>query len=168
MPNRKLGKYFTESEFTYSQVGTSLKIDNSFQTPQQVVNATKLCSQILDVIREYYGKSVDISSGFRCPLLNSNKKIGGATNSYHLTGNAADINVSGHLPKDVFNDIMEGKIKLPNGKPLRSIIDECIYEEKHLKTGIVRWVHIQRSDNPRGKFMYSPDGKTYQTVTHRI
>lgn len=54
---------------------------------------------ILQKIRNHFGKSVVINSGYRTPTYN--KKVGGSTYSQHLYGNAADIKISGVKPKDV-------------------------------------------------------------------
>ena len=43
----------------------------------------------LDNIREFYGKPIIITSGYRCPELNA--KVGGKPNSQHLKGEAADL-----------------------------------------------------------------------------
>ena len=48
---------------------------------------------ILQKIRDHFGKSVTITSAFR--TASHNKKVGGATYSQHLYGTAADIKVSG-------------------------------------------------------------------------
>lgn len=48
---------------------------------------------ILQKIRDHFGKAVTINSAFR--TFSHNKKVGGATYSQHLYGTAADINVSG-------------------------------------------------------------------------
>lgn len=53
----------------------------------------------LQQIRDHFGAAVTINSGYRSP--SHNKRIGGATNSYHLYGRAADIVVSGHKPREV-------------------------------------------------------------------
>lgn len=47
----------------------------------------------LEFIRDYYGKPVYINSGCRCP--EHNRFIGGADNSQHLYGRAADFVVDG-------------------------------------------------------------------------
>lgn len=47
----------------------------------------------LQKIREHFGKPVSVTSGYRTEAYN--KKIGGATNSYHVKGMAADITVTG-------------------------------------------------------------------------
>ena len=48
---------------------------------------------ILQKIRDHFGKAVTINSAFR--TFSHNKKVGGATYSQHLYGTAADIKVSG-------------------------------------------------------------------------
>ncbi len=48
---------------------------------------------ILEDVREHFGKPVIINSGNRCPT--HNKNVGGATNSYHVRGRAADIVIKG-------------------------------------------------------------------------
>lgn len=54
---------------------------------------------ILQKIRNHYGKAVNINSGYRTPAYN--KKVGGATYSQHLYGTAADIRITGVKPKDL-------------------------------------------------------------------
>ena len=55
--------------------------------------------EILQKIRDHFGKPVTINSAYRTPAYN--KKVGGATYSQHLYGLAADIAVSGVGPKAV-------------------------------------------------------------------
>ena len=54
---------------------------------------------ILQKIRDHFGKAVTINSAFR--TASHNKKVGGATYSQHLYGKAADIKVSGVAPSKV-------------------------------------------------------------------
>lgn len=55
--------------------------------------------EILQQIRDHFGKSVNINSGYRCATLN--KAVGGDTNSSHMQGMAADIIVTGVKPSEV-------------------------------------------------------------------
>lgn len=55
--------------------------------------------EILQKIRNHFGKAVNINSGYRTPT--HNKKEGGATYSQHLYGTATDIRISGVRPKDI-------------------------------------------------------------------
>lgn len=54
---------------------------------------------ILQKVRDHFGKAVTITSAFR--TASHNKKVGGATYSQHLYGKAADIKVSGVVPSVV-------------------------------------------------------------------
>jgi peptidoglycan hydrolase-like protein with peptidoglycan-binding domain len=54
---------------------------------------------VLVKIREHFGKPVHVNSGIRCATHNTN--VGGATQSQHLRGTAADITVEGVEPHRV-------------------------------------------------------------------
>lgn len=85
-----MGKYFSISEFAKSDIANKRGIDN--RLPEELVpHAEYLINQVLDPLREWYGKPIYINSGYRCPKLNS--AVGGVKNSFHLTGCAADIDV---------------------------------------------------------------------------
>lgn len=53
----------------------------------------------LQKIRDHFGAAVTINSAYRTATYN--KRVGGATNSYHVKGQAFDIVVSGHTPAEV-------------------------------------------------------------------
>lgn len=53
----------------------------------------------LQKIRDHYGVPVTINSAYRTRTYN--KKVGGATNSYHIKGRAFDIIVKGHTPSEI-------------------------------------------------------------------
>lgn len=55
--------------------------------------------EYLQKIREHFGKSITITSAYRCPSYN--KSIGSGTGSYHTKGQAADIVVNGVSPREV-------------------------------------------------------------------
>lgn len=55
--------------------------------------------EYLQTIRDHFGKSITITSAYRCPSYN--KSIGSGTGSYHSKGGAADIVVSGVAPREV-------------------------------------------------------------------
>jgi hypothetical protein len=55
--------------------------------------------EILQQIREHFGKPVTVTSGYRCPTYN--KSVNGATASRHAKGQAADIVVAGVKPAEV-------------------------------------------------------------------
>jgi hypothetical protein len=53
----------------------------------------------LQRIRTHFGKAVNVSSGYRCPV--HNKNVGGATGSRHAKGQAADIYINGVKPAEI-------------------------------------------------------------------
>lgn len=64
-----------------------------------VVFVSPALVDVLQNIRNHFGKSVIINSGYR--TVTYNKKVGGATYSQHLYGTAADIRISGVSPKQI-------------------------------------------------------------------
>lgn len=55
--------------------------------------------EVLQAIRENFGRPVTITSAYRTP--SHNKAVGGTTYSQHLYGKAADIKIAGVAPKKV-------------------------------------------------------------------
>ena len=88
----KLSANFSVSELTRSQTATRKGIDNS-PNDEQLANLKALCENVLQPIRDHFGKPVRISSGLRVPELNA--AIGGSTTSDHCKGMAADIEIPG-------------------------------------------------------------------------
>lgn len=56
---------------------------------------------ILQKVRDHFGMPLHIMSGVRC--VKHNRKIGGAKNSQHLSGNAADVKIFGISPRSIAN-----------------------------------------------------------------
>jgi uncharacterized protein YcbK (DUF882 family) len=100
----KLSKNFSLTEFN-SKDGTV--------ADQLVIKNLTILSEQLEVLREYLGKPIKITSGYRSK--EHNAKIGGAKNSTHVNGMAADIKVKGLSPLEVYNAIekliADGKMK---------------------------------------------------------
>jgi len=82
----QVSKYFKQSEFD-CKCGCG-----------QSVHSLELF-QVLDDVREHFGVPVTINSGKRC--IKHNQRVGGAPNSRHVVGDAADITVKGVLPSTV-------------------------------------------------------------------
>lgn len=85
----KISKNFDLDEFTKSETASSKHIDNSIQTEEQLNALTNLIVNLLQPIRDLYGKPMKVNSGFRCAELN--KLVGGVQSSQHTLGEAADI-----------------------------------------------------------------------------
>ena len=126
-------KYFTLNELTASSTAKRKGIDN---TPDATVraNLTALVANILDPLREAYGKPIVVSSGYRSPKLN--RAVGGAAKSQHVTGQAADIHTLSDTPADnkkLFDLIQSLKL------PFDQLINEYNFN----------WVHV--SFSPRNR-----------------
>lgn len=128
-------KHFTIDELCRSETARIRGIDN---TPTEEVrkNLTALVDNVLDPLREWYGKPIYVNSGYRCPALN--KAVGGVANSQHLTGQAADIDV---------NDRAE------NRKLMKHIEDNLDFDQLIWENGGA-WVHVS----------YRADGKNRRQV----
>ena len=114
-----LGKHFTLSEMTVTNTGL-------VNSPSKIeINKLKmLVENILDPLREIYGKPITVNSGYRSPLVN--KKVGGVATSEHVKGQAADI-TGGSKEENIklFNLIKDNY-------NFRQLIDEYDY----------KWVHV--------------------------
>lgn len=84
--NKKLSANFKVKEFACTDASDPIFIDT------ELVN-------VLQKIRNHFGKAVTITSAYRTP--GKNKAVGGQTYSQHLYGKAADIKVKGVSPKKV-------------------------------------------------------------------
>ena len=60
---------------------------------------TDLIKNQLQNIRNHFAKPINIVSAYRTSTYN--KKIGGATNSYHVKGQAIDFNITGITPNEI-------------------------------------------------------------------
>ena len=81
-------KHFSISELTSSATALREGIDNRpNKCAYHLLHV--LVDQLLNPIREAWGEPIVVSSGYRCKELNT--LIGGAKNSHHLLGCAADI-----------------------------------------------------------------------------
>ena len=128
MENIKLSKNFSLDELVTSPTATRLKIDN---TPNDTVvkNLKELAIKVLQPIRDKYGSSIVVSSGYRSTKLN--KTIGGSETSQHCVGQAADLNLGDKkLNKKLFELIAE-MIKNEEIK-VGQLINEYNYS----------WVHV--------------------------
>lgn len=87
----KLTTNFDLSEFTVSQTASRLDIPND--PPADIVPNLLELAIALEAVRARLGYPIVISSGYRSPDLN--KAVGGAPNSAHVLGWAADLTCPG-------------------------------------------------------------------------
>lgn len=128
-------KYFTIEELCRSAQADKSGINNS---PSQEVQERleTLVDCVLDPLREAWGKPIIVNSGYRCSMLNT--IVGGARNSQHLRGEAADITTGTREGNRWIFDYIK------NNLPYDQLIDEYDY----------RWVHVS----------YRADGGNRQQV----
>jgi zinc D-Ala-D-Ala carboxypeptidase len=142
-----LTENFQLFEFTRSATATRLGIDN---TPNDVEigRLRSLCEQILQPARNALG-ALKITSGFRSQALN--KAVGGAPNSDHRLGYAADV-----IPVNV------GSVALA-----RWIQNNVEFDQVILEFGTPsnpEWIHISNASRRRGEVLRTLDGINYDTI----
>lgn len=128
-------KHFTLKELTQSDTALRRDINN---TPGvvEIANLTALADNVLDPLREAYGKPIRVNSGYRSEALNS--AVGGSKNSQHLRGEAADLTTgSTYGNKWLFNYVIEHL-------PFDQLINENNYS----------WIHLS----------YKRDGKNRRQI----
>ena len=86
-----ISKNFSYHEFEHSDIAKEERITNTI-TSVEVRDAIKsLVDNLLQPLRDAVKKPLKISSGYRCPALNSHYKVGGSPTSQHVKGEAADV-----------------------------------------------------------------------------
>ena len=120
-------------EFERSSTADRLGIDN--RVPEALLpNLKTLCEVVLEPLRAFAGKPIVISSGYRCPALN--RAVGGASQSQHLRGEAADL----HLPS-----IAEGRTWF-RWLIANTTFDQLIWEPDCHGS---HWIHVSCKADPR-------------------
>ena len=101
-----LSANFSLKELTKSDTATRLGIDNT-PDAETIDNLKTLCDKVLQPVREHFGKSVTVNSGYRSPELNSSPAVGGSKTSDHCKGMAADIEIAGVANAELAQWIMD-------------------------------------------------------------
>lgn len=128
---------FTMSELLYSEIAEKYNIYN-VPDKEHLDNLLLLICNVLQPLREFIGKPIIITSGYRNPRLNSHPLINGAPNSQHTEGKACDFIIKGMAPKQIIEKIDASGIEF----------DQAI-SEKNI------WVHISyNKNNNRRQIMY--------------
>lgn len=136
----KITKNFTWKEMQASATAARKGIDNTI--PEKLrPNMEKLCKEVLQPIRDAYGKPIVVGSGYRCPKLN--KIVGGVSSSQHMQASAADI----HSVSDTYKDnkiLWDLIINMINSNKLNA--RQIIWE--YGKKGVgPDWIHIAINDS---------------------
>ncbi len=145
----QLSPHFTLEEMLESETAEARHISN-VANEEAISNLKALCLNVLEPLREAYGKPIDINSGYRCPALN--RAVGGSRTSQHLKGQACDLvgATHGDLIK-LFNLIQS------LGLPFDQLIAERFDPRKEKMPATARgWIHVSyRADGKnRGQILY--------------
>ena len=99
---------FSISELTASDKAAQYNINN-MPDIHSLDNMLELIYYVLQPLREIIKKPMKITSGFRNSEVN--KLVGGAKNSQHLNGQAADFKVDGMTPAAVIEIVKKSGIE---------------------------------------------------------
>jgi len=129
----RLSKNFTLTEFTKSQTGERMGIDN-IPKGEHLENLKHLVDTVVQPARDHFNRVFTINSGYRGPKLN--KAVGGAATSQHCNGEAADIECPG----------------VPNAELAKWIKDNLDFDQLILEfytPGVPDsgWVHVSKKRN---------------------
>lgn len=102
----QLSSHFSLEELTISQTASRYGIDNT-PSPEIITHLKRLC-MTLEQVRALVGVPIIVSSGYRCPALN--RAVGGAKNSAHTLGLAADINAVHFTPQQLAQRVIDSPI----------------------------------------------------------
>ena len=138
-----ISKNFTLEELCASETAKAKDIRNN---PGQtdIINLCALVHNVLQPLRNWWGRPIKIGSGFRSLALNN--AVGGVSNSQHMRGEAADLCIEGDLKqgREWFNWIKN-----------HCDFDQLIWE--HNAKGSY-WVHVS----------YRADGKNRKQVINNL
>ena len=137
----KLSPNFSLAEMIKSDTALRLDMENE-PDDDHIDNLTALCENVLQKVRDHYGKGVKVNSGFRHQYVNA--KVGGSKTSDHCKGMAADIEIPGVANADLAEWIVENC-------EFRQVILE-FYTPGVPDSG---WVHVS----------YNPDDNKKQVLT---
>lgn len=141
----KLSKHFTVADLTSNAQAHPGKVtgimafgrpvDKRVLSKQEIAcNLKALAENVLDPIKDKYGDMI-VSSGFR-----NFKPRGGATNSQHMVGQAADLQFTSTNPKDYAAIASWIKDNLT--------FDQLLLEYEQRRGYVAAWIHV--SFNPTG------------------
>lgn len=128
-------KYFSIKELCSSDTARARGIDNTPTTKVELA-LVNLVDNVLDPLREWYGKPITVNSGYRSPKLNT--AVGGSKTSQHMKGEAADITAGSKEENKKLFDYIKSNL----------VFDQLIDESNF------SWVHVS----------YKPAGNRRQVL----
>ena len=145
----RLSEHFTLEEFVRSRKAQARGIKN--EPPEEAVGwMKKLCQQVLEPVRLAWGQPIFVTSGYRSPALNC--AVGGARNSQHCLGQAADIVADLSL---LNYDL--GRLIIQLSLPFDQLIFEGCYVEyvAGRPQHCCRWIHVSYGPRNRRQIIYN-------------
>ena len=139
----KLSKNFTMDEMCRTSTGY-INVPN---VPERIA-LKQLVDNLLQPLREMYGKPIRVNSGYRSPLVN--KAIGGAPLSQHVKGQAADITGGSAQENEILFNLIRDNFTFDQ------LIDEFGYS----------WIHVSYTSgvNRREVLRATKQGKKIKYV----
>jgi hypothetical protein len=131
---------FEPEEFFYSDKARMMNIDN-YTNDAEILNNLTYTAETIQKVRLLLGQPINITSGYRSPLLNS--VVGGSPRSQHMKGQAVDfVCPQFGTPEEIVRKIKEEGI----------VVDQCLIEKS--------WVHLSvKDDSNRNIFGYYLNGR---------
>ena len=124
----QMTKNFSLAELTKSETALRLGIENQ-PDEEQLNNLLLLCANVLQPVRDHFGKGVKVNSALR--TIPVNRAVGSSDSSHHVKGMAADIEIPG----------------VPNAELAEYIRDNLPFTQVILEfytrgVSVSAWVHV--------------------------
>ena len=133
--NRKLSENFTLGEMIASDTAKKKGIDNT-PTLADIYHMEELCKNLLQPIRDAWGKPIKVTSGFRSWKLN--RALGGSPTSVHPRGWAADLKPASGSYEEFEKFVINFLLEHPEIG-----FDQAIREQ----SGKSKWLHVGYKNN---------------------
>ena len=170
----RLSANFSLNEMLVSQVAERAggeMLQQQTNPEREIIDGLQYLAQTtLQPLRTLLRTAITVSSGYRCPLLNTH--IGGSASSQHMQGEAADLSISSELlhrpSRERIRDIVAEKVRLETGREVAPHananfylfatacfyldeldVDQVIHE--YGGDGAPAWVHISSSRGARNR-----------------
>jgi zinc D-Ala-D-Ala carboxypeptidase len=148
----KLSNNLTLAEVIKSNTAIRRGIDNT-PTDAHIENLKYLAEKVFQPLRDHFGSSIFVSSGYRSKALN--EAIGGSQRSFHSHGMALDLDQDGRSNSVTNTDLF---YYIKNNLQYTELIWEFGTEDRP------DWVHVAiakgREDEKNAKIAYREEGKT--------
>lgn len=134
--SERFSEHFVLSEFLRSATAEAYQIPN-IPLKCHIERLRNLTVRCLEPTRQRFNLPLRVTSGYRCPLLN--KLVGGAPNSQHMEGFAADIQVPrSHWPFSITSEQQMARVLFAWMRDSLPDYDQLIIEHH----GQTWWVHV--------------------------